>query len=376
MRPRTPRLPCRLLTAAALLGLCAGPDAARGQSALPVEALRAELQAPRSLCSPDNPIRLRFVLLNTSDEPVAIPLAQPVDESGGVALPLELALGTSSQAAVHITYESDPPQELRPPAAAPGGETRAILRLAPHGSVGTEIDLRDYFPAVRYPGTYRVEWRPLDGRLGSVAAEFRVEPRKDAIFVTDYGKLTFSLEYDRAPRNVENFLALVNQGFYNGKTLHRIVPGFLVQGGCPKGDGTGIRPDGRLVPAEFHAAPIDLGTLAMARKPSDPNSASCQFFIALARLPGLDGQYTVIGQARDEESIRTLQQLAALPTDKSDRPLVPVIIRSVNLVEGQDSRTRHLGLRSVPPASPPAAPAAAPATPAVPPTEQTPPETP
>jgi cyclophilin family peptidyl-prolyl cis-trans isomerase len=76
----------------------------------------------------------------------------------------------------------------------------------------------------------------------------------------------------------------------------------------------------------------------MARKPNDPNSASCQFFIALVRAEDLDEQYTVIGQAQDAESLRTLQQLAALPTDEKHRPLRPVLIRSVSLV---DTETRQ-----------------------------------
>ena len=95
--------------------------------------------------------------------------------------------------------------------------------------------------------------------------------------------------------------------------------------------------DGKTVPAEFSDTPIELGTLVMAHKPDDPNSASCQFFIALARLEDLDGKYTVIGQARDDESLRTLNQLAALPTNRSDRPVKPLVIRSINLVDAAET---------------------------------------
>ena len=95
--------------------------------------------------------------------------------------------------------------------------------------------------------------------------------------------------------------------------------------------------------------------LLMAHKPSDVNSGSCQFFIALARVPELDGKYTVIGQAHDEESLRTLQQLASVPADKRDRPVSPLVIRSINLVDVQENHPRHLELRghtsSPPPAS-------------------------
>jgi cyclophilin family peptidyl-prolyl cis-trans isomerase len=163
----------------------------------------------------------------------------------------------------------------------------------------------------------------------------RVERRKDAILITDQGKITFSLNYDQAPRNVENFLELVRSGFYDGKTFHRIVPGFLLQGGSPTGDSTGVRPDGRLIPAEFTNAPVEQGALMMARKPADPDSASCQFLIALDRLPDLDGKYTIIGHARDAESARTFQTLSAIPTNKQDRPLQSVIIRSIKLLDAQ-----------------------------------------
>ena len=209
----------------------------------------------------------------------------------------------------------------------------------------TEIDLREHYSALRYSGAYRVEWRPLGERAGTAKAGFRVEPRKNAILVTDKGKVTFSLMYDEAPRHVENFLDLIRDGFYDGKTIHKVIAGFVLQGGCPKGDGTGVRPDGKLLPAEFHDAPFKLGTLAMARKPADPNSASCQFFITLTRLPDLDGQYTVIGQADGEESLRTLSQLAAEPADARHRPRLPLIIRSINLVDAEQGGTIRFDLK-------------------------------
>ena len=168
--------------------------------------------------------------------------------STGIALPVQLVLGSGNQSLLTAVCEDEEPAEVPPPATpdeVTGGSS--ALRLAPHGAVGVEIDLSEHYPLVRYPGEYRMQWRPLDGRLGVLTAEFRVEPRKDAILVTDHGKLTFALEYDRAPQNVENFLELARDGFYNGKTLHRLIAGFVLQGGCPKEDGTGVRPDGKLI---------------------------------------------------------------------------------------------------------------------------------
>ena len=317
----------------------------------PFEPLRAELLADTPLFRPDGPLRLRLMLMNTSDEAVDISLEQPWREADGVGLPLELTFGTGGQPALSVAFEDESPKPVQlSTALAAKGQPPADgfrqLRIAPHGCVGTSLDLRAHCQAARYPGSYRVEWRPLNGRLSPVTAEFRVEPRKDAIIVTDLGKMTFVLAYDDAPRNVDNFLSLAKQGFYDGKTFHRVIPEFVIQGGCPKGDGTGLRPDGKLIPAELHNTPVEAGTLLMAHKPSDQNSASCQFFIALRRLEDLDGQYTVIGQAADEESQRTLQQMAAVATDRRDRPVSPLTIRSINLVDVEVERARHLEMQT------------------------------
>lgn len=346
-----------LLGGAALLPyFAAAPARAQDATTAPaepgLEVLRAEVRAVRCLFNTDSPIRLRFTLINPSEQPVSIPLDAPAASADGITLPIQLALG-GAQRWLSVSYNNDLPQEVPAPAApAAAAEGVRTLRLAPHGAVGTELDLCDHFQAIRYPGNYRVEWRPFDGLLPAATTEFRVEPRKDAILVTDQGKLTFVLEFEGAPRNVENFLELVRDGFYNGKTFHRVIAGFLIQGGCPKGDGTGIRPDGKLVAAELRDIPVEAGALLMARKPSDPNSASCQFFIALARLKELDGQYTVIGTAHDPDSLRTLQQLAEAPCDKNDRPLSPLTIRSINLVDAEQNRTRALEARHREPTTP------------------------
>ena len=95
-----------------------------------------------------------------------------------------------------------------------------------------------------------------------------------------------------APKTVENFVALAKKGFYNGLNFHRVVPDFVVQGGCPKGNGTGG--PGYMVKAEFNKQKHVRGTLAMARSQS-PDSAGSQFYICYGATPHLDGQYTVFG---------------------------------------------------------------------------------
>ena len=96
-----------------------------------------------------------------------------------------------------------------------------------------------------------------------------------------------------APKTVENFVTLAKKGFYSNLTFHRVVPDFVVQGGCPKGDGTGG--PGYTIPAEFNKQKHLRGTLAMARS-QDPNSAGSQFYICYGPTPHLDGSYTVFGK--------------------------------------------------------------------------------
>lgn len=107
------------------------------------------------------------------------------------------------------------------------------------------------------------------------------------------GEIVFEFYPDDAPKTVDSFITLTNKGFYNGLTFHRVVAGFVVQGGDPLGNGSGDA--GYNLPAEFNEQKHLTGTVAMARS-SDPNSASCQFYICLAPQPSLDGKYTVFGQ--------------------------------------------------------------------------------
>ena len=96
-----------------------------------------------------------------------------------------------------------------------------------------------------------------------------------------------------APKTVDNFVTLAKKGFYNNLSFHRVVPDFVVQGGCPKGNGTGG--PGYTIPAEFNKQKHLRGTVAMARS-QDPNSAGSQFYICYGATPHLDGNYTVFGK--------------------------------------------------------------------------------
>lgn len=126
------------------------------------------------------------------------------------------------------------------------------------------------------------------------------DPNKQyiATIVTDKGNIVIELHAKIAPKTVENFVKLANKGFYNGLTFHRVVPGFVIQGGDPKGDGTGG--PGYDLEAEISDLKHLAGTVAMARKPDEVNpqrrSSGSQFYICLDAIPYLDGQYTIFGQ--------------------------------------------------------------------------------
>jgi len=114
------------------------------------------------------------------------------------------------------------------------------------------------------------------------------------------GKIVFEMYPDSAPKTVAQITALIQKGFYNGLTFHRVVPGFVIQGGDPNGNGSGG--SGKNIPAEFNSRKHLKGTVAMARA-QDPNSADSQFYICLGPQPFLDNQYTVFGQVTEGQDV-------------------------------------------------------------------------
>ena len=151
-----------------------------------------------------------------------------------------------------------------------------------------------------------------------------------AIISTEFGDITAELWNDVAPNHVENFLKLARDGFYDNLAFHRIVSGFVIQGGCPKGDGTGG--PGWMVDAEFNDRQHVPGTLSMARS-ADPNSAGSQFFICLTRemCRHLDGQYTGFGQV--VEGLDIVEKLGAVETDGEDCPIKSIALKGVKPIE-------------------------------------------
>jgi peptidyl-prolyl cis-trans isomerase B (cyclophilin B) len=147
---------------------------------------------------------------------------------------------------------------------------------------------------------------------------------------TTAGPMTMEVFPDVAPAHAANFVALAQIGFYNDLEFHRVISGFVIQGGCPRGDGTGG--PGYKVPAEFSDRPHEKGILSMARS-QDPDSAGSQFFVCLDQVPYLDGQYTVFGRTVGDDSLATLERIGACQTDGRDRPKEPVKMLDV-IVKG------------------------------------------
>jgi len=151
-----------------------------------------------------------------------------------------------------------------------------------------------------------------------------------ALISTTLGDITVELWTDVAPRHAENFLKLARSGFYDGLLFHRVVKGFVIQGGCPQGTGTGG--PGWHVKAEFNDRQHVPGTLSMARS-SDPDSAGSQFFICLTRekCRHLDKQYTGFGQVT--KGLDVVEKLGAVQTGRNDRPVKDIRMASVKPLE-------------------------------------------
>ena len=152
----------------------------------------------------------------------------------------------------------------------------------------------------------------------------------EIVLDTTLGQIRLQLDSAVAPGHVRNMVALAESGYYDGGCFHRIITGFMIQGGCPEGTGTGG--PGYKIPAEFNKTPHEAGVLSMART-GDPNSAGSQFFICLERVPHLDNQYTAFGRTADAASLDVVKAIGSVRTGGNDRPAEPVIIKKATVVK-------------------------------------------
>ncbi len=140
---------------------------------------------------------------------------------------------------------------------------------------------------------------------------------------TEFGNIQLNFFPDLAPNHVNNFIDLVQKGFYNGTTFHRIIPGFMIQGGDPNSKSPdrskqGYGGPGYTLKAEFSDKPHKRGTLSMARVADDPDSAGSQFFICVADVPRLNGKYTVFGEVIS--GMEVADRIVGQPRDENDNP--------------------------------------------------------
>lgn len=239
------------------------------------------------------------------------------------------------------------------------------------------VDLKQLWPQLKSPGTYvlmaTVRDRPgafigtplvigvredkrRDAPPGPMV--IRVEPLRYAVLSTDKGDMTLAFFYDVAPDTASNFITLAEQGYYDGLTFHRVVQGFVLQGGDPRGDGTGG--PGYRIEAEFNSRKHEEGVLSMARQ-GDPierqgampraeaaNSAGSQFFICLdyQRTMQLDLRYTAFGKV--VEGIEAVREIAKVPTDpQTDKPTTPQVIKSVKVLPVTSEKNPYTAIFSI-----------------------------
>jgi len=226
---------------------------------------------------------------------------------------------------------------------------------------GHSVDLRAVYQQMNTPGTYLLFAVPKGQEfprfVGTpLVLSVRIDPRRDAPpepmvtrivplqfahVTTDVGEMTFTFWYDVAPVTIDNFLRLSSQGFYDGLTFNRVIPDFLIQGGDPKGDGTGG--PGYSINPEFSSRQLVEGVIAMARA-NDPleeqgampryeaaNSAGSQFFICLNynNSQRFDGRYSAFG--RVQSGMETVKQIATAKLATPETPEKPVVIQKIEV---------------------------------------------
>jgi len=295
--------------------------------------IRVDLRTDRTIVLAGREIWGEFSITNLTGDEVTLRVPEASSEEATtelIGLPLAHVFSGVGFSAVSIVNaygdRLDRKTGQRPQEPVPQ------LHPAPHGSVGTRVELTRYYDALRQPGKYTLIWQPYQGTVpASAPLSIHVLAEQQAVILTEFGNIILRFYYDTAPYHVANFIELVQGKFYDGLKFSRVVPGGLIQGGDPRGDRTGVRPDGKRLKAEFSDIPFELGTVGMARSRDDPNSASCQFYICLGRQPAFDGNQTAFAYTVGDDSLQTLRRIAAVPTDSNDSPRQPVYIRAISL---------------------------------------------
>jgi cyclophilin family peptidyl-prolyl cis-trans isomerase len=298
--------------------------------------LRAALLVACALpaCGPQPPAELRAVfapetVVVRSNQAPATALRLQNTGRGTATLPagLKAADGLRLQALKGPEPDNTPVGEPLRPAGTSGAGDEAIPLQWPYGHQKTiPLSLPVLFPDLGKPGSYRLTWS-LPPFVDPAPAEIHVVPAYASILTT-FGPIVIEFHPEDAPKTVLNFVKLSRQGFYNGLTFHRIIPGFMMQGGCPRGDGMGDA--GYKIKAEFNARKHVAGTVSMARS-NDPDSAGSQFFICFAPTSHLDGKYTAFAEV--VRGMEVAKKVEAVGTAPEGRPTGKVVMEKVTLLD-------------------------------------------
>ena len=200
----------------------------------------------------------------------------------------------------------------------------------------------------------RLDKQPVGQAAADQVSAVRMTPLRYVTMSTDHGEMTWIFWHDVAPNTVAAIQGLVEQGFYDGLTFHRIVPNFVIQGGDPKGDGSGG--PGFSIDAEFNDRKHTEGVLSMARNGDEleqrglaprcewRNSAGSQFFVCLGTLPNLDNKYTGFGQV--VEGMETYKKIAGLKVvdERSGRPEKPAVISKATIHPVTAAKNPYAGM--------------------------------
>ncbi|MBI2931655.1 MAG: peptidylprolyl isomerase [Planctomycetes bacterium] len=287
--------------------------------------VRVSIEAKR--LNPSEPMPVRFTIENTGES--AVDIEAPADWCAGLEI---------RDAKDKLVKEAAP------------AESHDKVRIEGRAFVGRTVDIS---PALRGKtfdeGVFRFVWR----HGGAASAPLSVVVVRDygVKIETNVGDISLEVYPESAPLNVLHFLGLVREGFYDGKIFTRVVPGFVMQGGNLRADGGSESP--RRVKAEFNDRKHMFGTVAMARRPADPDSAETDFYICFKEQPSLDGNYTIIGQVIDGDAV--VREIEKVRTDHnpckgcgervppeitshcgahhSDRPEIDIVMKKVTLTE-------------------------------------------
>jgi len=303
----------------------------------PIVPLKSTLSTPKSKYLLGDWIEINLKIQNTGRERVKV--AKPMIDFYSVSLKMEYVKNEKQESPITdtidipmvFTYAVFTPSVMED---RPEATTIGKIALEP----GRDISVSFKVPAIRI-GELKITAlknsaggyvEPSNTLTVNIALEEKDKGKElVAVIDTNQGKIITRFYPNDAPNHVLNFVKLAKQGFYTKQIFHRVIKGFMIQGGSPKRDGSGDA--GYTIKAEFSEKKHLEGTLAMARGPN-VDSASCQFYICLEPQSGLDGQYTVFGEVI--KGMDVVKKIGAVKTTGSvggDRPLTEMLINKITI---------------------------------------------